>query len=73
MEFEREGEENLKEKETFDHLVIETIPTVQQVELLGISLHAIARASSPKTMRLVGKIGECSVIILLGVHIVLFM
>lgn len=36
----------------------------QQVELLGISLHAIAGEPSPKTMRLVGKIGTCSVIVL---------
>ena len=53
MEFEREGEENLEEEETFDQLVTETIPTVQQAELLGISLNAIAGAPSPKTMRLV--------------------
>lgn len=35
-----------------------------QAELLGISLHAIAGVPSPKTMRLVGKIGTCSVIVL---------
>lgn len=65
MEFDVEGKEDLEEEETFNQHDIETIPTVQQAELLGISLHAIAGALSPKTMRLVGKIGTCSVIVLI--------
>ena len=32
---------------------------------MGISLYAIVGAPSPKTMRLVGKIGECLVIVLI--------
>jgi len=33
---------------------------------LGISLHAIAGAPCPKTMRLVEKIGTCSIIVLIN-------
>ncbi|XP_035543610.1 uncharacterized protein LOC118347690 [Juglans regia] len=40
-------------------------PTTQQAELLVISLHAIAGAPSPKTMRLVGKIGKNPVTVLI--------
>ncbi|KAA8549923.1 hypothetical protein F0562_001607 [Nyssa sinensis] len=65
MEFEGEGEEELEEEKTFKQPDTEIIPAVQQAEMLGISLHAIAGAPSPKTMRLVGKIGTCSVIVLI--------
>ncbi|KAA8515066.1 hypothetical protein F0562_018147 [Nyssa sinensis] len=67
MEFEGEGEEELEEEETFQQPDTETIPVVQQAEMLGVSLHAIVGAPSPKTMRLVGKIGTCSVIVLIDI------
>lgn len=60
MEQQEEGEE--VEEESLD---METIIIVQQVELFGISLHAIARSPSPKTMRLVGRINLQLVIILI--------
>jgi hypothetical protein len=67
MEFKGDGEEGWEEEgeETFNQLDTDEIPAVQQADLLGISLHAIAGAPSPKTMRLVGKIGTCSVIVLI--------
>lgn len=40
-------------------------PGELQAELLGISLHAIAGAPSPKTMRIIGKIGNSTVIVLI--------
>lgn len=43
----------------------ETKTTLQQAELLGISLHAIVGFPSPKTMRLVGRIDLQPVIILI--------
>jgi hypothetical protein len=66
MEFKEEGEEELEEKETFNQSDTETIPAIQQADLLGISLHAIAGVPSPKTMRLVGKIRTCSIIVLIN-------
>jgi len=66
MEFKEEGEEELEEKETFNQSDTETIPAIQQADLLGISLHAIAGAPSPKTMRLVGKIRTYSIIVLIN-------
>jgi len=60
------GEEELEEKETFNQPDIETIPAIHQADLLGISLHAIAGAPCPKTMRLVGKISTCSIIVLIS-------
>jgi len=75
MEFKEEGEEEWGEEEIFNQPDIENILAFQQVDLLGISLHAIARASSPKTMRLVGKLGHAQLLFLLipVVHIVLLM
>ncbi|KAA8531351.1 hypothetical protein F0562_006060 [Nyssa sinensis] len=59
MEFkEEEEEEVMAEEEVADQPNSVVLPVVQQAELLGISLHAIAGAPSPKTMRLVGKIGR---------------
>ncbi|KAL9362392.1 hypothetical protein Peur_045177 [Populus x canadensis] len=66
MEFKEVGEEELEEKETFNQPDIETIPAIHQADLLGISLHAIAGAPCPKTMRLVGKISTCSIIVLIS-------
>jgi len=37
----------------------------QEAELLGISLHALAGALAPRTMRLMGKIGGHQVVILI--------
>ncbi|KAG2667995.1 hypothetical protein I3760_15G139500 [Carya illinoinensis] len=65
MQFEGEEEEELEEEETFNQPNTEAIPAVQQAELFGISLHAIEGAPSPQTMRLVGKIGTCLVIVLI--------
>ncbi|KAG7969461.1 hypothetical protein I3843_07G032400 [Carya illinoinensis] len=62
-----EKEEEFKEEKTLNQLNTMALPTTQQAELLGISLHAIARASSPKTLRLVGKIGTCLVIVLIDI------
>ena len=62
MEFEREGEEKLEEEEVLNPHDTKAMHAIQQIELLGISLHAIAGAPYPKTMRLVGKIGTSSVI-----------
>ncbi|KAL9399299.1 hypothetical protein Peur_008260 [Populus x canadensis] len=67
MEFKEEGEEELEEKETFNQPNTETILAIQQADLLGISLHAIAGAPSPKIVRLVGKIGTCSIIVLINI------
>lgn len=38
---------------------------IHPTKLLGISLHAIARAPSSKTMRLMGKVGQQIVIVLI--------
>lgn len=65
MEFEGEAEEELEEEEAPNQPDVVVIPIAQQFEQLGISLHSIAGASSPKTMRLVGKIGTCLVIVLI--------
>lgn len=59
-----EGEE-VDEEETYTAETVEGIPGDLQAELLGISLHVIAGAPSPKTMRIVGKIGKCTVIVLI--------
>ena len=61
MEFEEE--EELKEDEVINQ--IGAVPEGSQAELLRISLHAIAGAPSPRTMRLVGTIGKHAVIILI--------
>ena len=70
MEFKEEGEE-----EIFNQPDTENILAFQQADLLGISLHAIARAPSPKTMRLVGKLRHVQLLFLLipVAHIVLLM
>ena len=61
MEFEEEeGEEEMFSSEN-----TEVLPGELQAELLGISLHAIAGAPSPKTMRIIGKIGNSTVIVLI--------
>ncbi|KAG2695854.1 hypothetical protein I3760_07G031900 [Carya illinoinensis] len=67
MEFEGGKRREFKEEETLNQLNTVALPTTQQAELLGISLHAIARAPSPKTLRLVGKIGTCLVIVLIDI------
>jgi hypothetical protein len=36
-----------------------------EAELLGISLHALARATTPRTMRVMGKIREQLVVVLI--------
>ena len=61
MDFEEEewAEESFSPEATGD------IPGDIQAELLGISLHAIAGAPSPKTMRIVGRIGKCPVLVLI--------
>lgn len=65
MDFKGGEEEELEKEETFNQPNTETTTVVQQVELLGIALHVIVGAPSTKTIRLVGKIGTCSVIVLI--------
>ncbi|KAG7990589.1 hypothetical protein I3843_02G032300, partial [Carya illinoinensis] len=65
MKFKEEEGEELEEEEACDKPNLVVLPVVQEAELLGISLHAIAGAPSPKTMTLDGKIGTCLVIVLI--------
>jgi hypothetical protein len=49
-------------------LVVQGEPLQEEVEegeLLGISLHALAGSSAPRTMRLIGKVGSQEVIVLI--------